>query len=94
LDVDDQQKSAWYRHWVDQGMTALEALLQRHGHGAYCFGESPTLADCCLVPQVANALRMGCEVSRFERVMAIHDHCMGAPAFKLAAPDRQPDFTV
>jgi glutathione S-transferase len=75
-------------------MTALEQLLQRHGHGSYSFGATPTLADCCLVPQVANALRMGCDLSRFERVMSIHNQCQGLAAFKQAAPERQPDFTV
>jgi maleylpyruvate isomerase len=92
LSVTDAQKSTWYKHWVEQGMVALEALLQRHGHGSYCFGDSPTLADCCLVPQVANALRMGCDLDRFELTMAIHRHCLAHPAFIKADPGKQPDY--
>ncbi len=92
LGVDNRQKSAWYQHWVEQGMQALEGLLQRHGQGPYCFGEQPTLADCCLVPQVANALRMGCELEHFERSMAIYRHCLEHPAFIQAAPEQQPDY--
>lgn len=92
LQVSDAQKATWYRHWVDQGLSALEEFLQRYGHGSYSFGEMPTLADCCLVPQVANALRMGCDLERFELVMAIHRHCLEQEAFKQAAPERQSDF--
>ena len=92
LGVTDEQKSAWYRHWVDEGLAAVEALLGRYGQGPYCFGETPTLADCCLVPQVANALRMGCELERFERVMAVYRHCQEQPAFQQAAPVNQPDY--
>ncbi|NQD92537.1 maleylacetoacetate isomerase [Pseudomonas sp. CrR25] len=92
LGVTEEQKAAWYRHWVIEGLAAVEALLTRHGHGSYCFGDTPTLADCCLVPQVANALRMGCELERFELVMAIYRHCQNQPAFQLAAPANQPDF--
>ncbi|WP_025810436.1 maleylacetoacetate isomerase [Pseudomonas chlororaphis] len=92
LGVSVQQKNDWYRHWAEQGIEALESLLQRHGQGSFCFGEQPTLADCCLVPQVANALRMGCDLERCELTLAIHRHCLGHPAFQRAAPDRQPDY--
>jgi maleylacetoacetate isomerase len=94
LGASPEQKSAWYRHWVEQGISALESLLQRHGHGAFCFGEQPTLADCCLVPQVANALRMGCDLERFELTLAIYRHCLQHPAFEQAAPNNQPDYIV
>ncbi len=92
LGVSDAQKSDWYRHWVELGIAALESLLQRHGEPPFCFGDDPTLADCCLVPQVANALRMGCDLERFERTLAIYQHCLRQPAFQLAAPNNQPDF--
>ncbi|MBD1553092.1 maleylacetoacetate isomerase [Pseudomonas typographi] len=92
LGVSAEQKSQWYQHWIEQGMQALETLLARHGHGAYCFGDAPTLADCCLVPQVANALRMGCDLKRFELTLAIYRHCMAHPAFQAAAPENQPDY--
>lgn len=70
----------------------MEALLVRYGVGPYCFGEAPTLADCCLIPQVANAQRMGCDVSQCVRVMDVFEHCNRQAAFQEAAPVRQPDF--
>ncbi|MGE8059429.1 maleylacetoacetate isomerase [Pseudomonas sp. NPDC089547] len=92
LEVGAEDKDRWYAHWVAEGLAALEALLQRHGAGPYCFGEQPTLADCCLVPQVANAERMGCDLQAYPRVMAVYEHCQAQPAFERAAPGRQPDF--
>jgi maleylacetoacetate isomerase len=92
LHVSPEQKDAWYRHWVQDGMTMVEALLQRHGRGAYCFGDAPTLADCCLVPQMANAERMGCDMSPYPRAMAVYAHCNAQPAFQSAMPARQPDY--
>lgn len=92
LGVSAEQKNAWYAHWIREGMTAVETLLQRHGSGAYCFGDAPTLADCCLVPQIANAERMGCDMSAYPRAMAVYAHCQAQPAFQQAAPRNQPDF--
>lgn len=92
LAVSDEQKKVWYAHWVAEGFDAVERLLQRHGSGAYCFGDEPNLADCCLVPQVANALRMGCDLSSFPKVMAVYEHCQQQAAFQQAEPQRQPDF--
>ena len=92
LGVSEADKSAWYAHWVEEGLAAVERLLAAHPRSSYCVGEAPTLADCCLVPQVANAQRMGCDVARFERVMAVVEHCMAQPAFIAAAPRNQPDF--
>jgi maleylacetoacetate isomerase len=94
LGVSDAQKQAWYQHWVAEGLGAAEQLLARHGSGPYCFGEQPTLADCCLVPQVANAQRMGCALGAFPRIQAIHAHCMAQTAFQAAAPANQPDFVA
>lgn len=90
--LSDQQKDSWYQHWVEEGIQALETLLERHGYGRYCFGDEPGLADCCLVPQVANALRMGCNLQRFERTLAIYQVCQAHPAFIQASPRHQPDF--
>jgi maleylpyruvate isomerase len=92
LGASAEQKSAWYAHWVGQGLAAVEELLRRHGSGPYCFGEAPTLADCCLVPQVANAERMGCDMSGFPLVLAVYRHCQAQTAFQRAAPGQQPDF--
>lgn len=92
LGASDEQKNAWYQHWIKEGLTAVE-LLARHGHGPYCFGDAPTLADCCLVPQVANAQRMGCDLSAYPRILRVYEHCNAQPAFQQAAPSRQPDYT-
>jgi maleylacetoacetate isomerase len=92
LGVGEDDKSVWYKHWVDEGLGAVESLLAALPAGQYCVGDTPTLADCCLVPQVANAMRMGCDLSRFERIRAIYEHCVGQPAFQEAAPSNQPDF--
>lgn len=92
LGVSDQQKSEWYTHWINEGFTAVEALLERYGSGKYCFGDQPTLADCCLVPQVANAERMGCDLSAFPNVLDVYQFCQQQPAFQKAAPKAQPDF--
>jgi maleylacetoacetate isomerase len=92
LGVSEADKSAWYKHWVDEGLAAVESLLSRQEAGAFCVGDTPTLADCCLVPQVANAMRMGCDLSRFKRLQAVYQHCMAQPAFIQAAPENQPDY--
>jgi len=94
LEVGEADKAAWYRHWVDEGLGAVESLLAQLPAAAYCVGDAPTLADCCLVPQVANALRMGCDLSRFTRVRAVVEHCMAQPAFIQAAPQNQPDYVA
>jgi maleylacetoacetate isomerase len=97
LGVSPQQKDAWYQHWVAQGMAAVERLLARDGEGRrgpWCFGAQPTLADCCLVPQMANAERMGCDLSPYPRSLAIYRHALEDTAFDLAQPRRQPDYTT
>src|SRR3546814_12376853 len=88
----DDQKNAGYRHWSSEGMATVEALLARHGSSPYCFGAAPTLADCCLVPQIANAQRMGCDLAAYPRAMAVYAHCSRQAAFQAAAPQRQPDY--
>jgi maleylpyruvate isomerase len=92
LKLSAEAKDSWYAYWVAEGLAALEALLQRYGFGPYCFGAQATLADCCLVPQVANAERVGCDLQAYPRVMAVYEHCQAQPAFQRAAPGRQPDF--
>ncbi|KJK20963.1 maleylacetoacetate isomerase [Burkholderiaceae bacterium 16] len=94
LGVSPEQKDAWYRHWVDEGLGAVERLLAQHGRGPWCFGAAPTLADCCLVPQIANAQRMGCDTSGFERAMAVYRHASEHRVFRQAEPQRQPDYTA
>lgn len=90
LQLSDEQKSLWYGHWIAEGFQALEALLP--DHDGWCVGHLPTLADCCLVPQVVNAERMGMDLSAFPRIRRIFTHSQRHPAFQRAAPHLQPDF--
>jgi maleylacetoacetate isomerase len=94
LKVTPAQKNAWYRHWIAVGMAGVERLLGKYGGGPWCFGDSPTLADCCLVPQMANAQRMGCELDAYPLSLAIYRYASGHPAFIAAEPGRQPDFVA
>lgn len=90
--VTEEQKTQWYNHWVHDGLAMAERLLEAHGSGAWCFGDEPTLADCCLVPQMANAERMGCDLSAFPRLLTVYHHALKNEAFQQAQPRVQPDF--
>ena len=82
----------WYRHWIAEGLAACERLALRNGRrGPYCFGPGPTLADVCLVPQLYNARRFGCDLSAYPTLVEIDAACAENPAFAAAHPDRQPD---
>ena len=90
--VSDAQKNAWYRHWVEVGLEAVEAMLADDpGTGVFCHGDTPTRADCCLVPQVFNARRFDCDLGALPTVMRIVGHCEAMDAFQRAAPAAQPD---
>lgn len=92
LGVGEERKLAWYRHWVEEGLQAVEALLAEDpAAGPFCHGDRPTIADCCLVPQVFNARRFGCELAPLTRIRRIAEHCATLPAFIAAAPENQPD---
>ncbi len=92
LHIDDEQKNAWYRHWCEQGLASIETMLASDGRtGKFCYRDTPTLADCCLIPQVANAQRMNCDLSGMPTLMRINDACLALDAFADAAPARQPD---
>jgi maleylacetoacetate isomerase len=92
LHVDDEQKNAWYRHWCEQGLASIETMLASDGRtGKFCYRDTPTLADCCLIPQIANAQRMNCDLSGMPAIMRINDACLALDAFADAAPARQPD---
>ena len=92
LGASEEQKNAWYRHWIGVGMQAVEAMLAGDARtGAFCHGDTPGLADCCLVPQVFNARRFGCDLSAMPTVLRIADTCAGLEAFGRAAPEAQPD---
>ena len=86
------QKDAWYRHWVNEGLLAVETLLAGDPRtGAFCHGGTPGLADCCLVPQVFNARRFACPLDAMPTIRRIVDACEELPAFRNAAPAAQPD---
>jgi len=92
LKVDEDTKNAWYRHWVDAGIAAFDAQLAASPHtGRFCHGDAPTMADVTLVPQIFNARRLECDLSRFETTLRVFDACMALDAFQRAAPSAQPD---
>ena len=79
---------AWYHHWVIEGFEALEAMI---GPGPYACGKDVTVADICLVPQVANARRLKVPLERFPKIVAVDKACLALPAFDRARPENQPD---
>ena len=91
LSIEEPKRDAWYRHWVEEGFRAIESRLAERSGGRYCFGDTPTLADICLVPQVANANRLDVDMSPFPRISAVNATCLAHPGFAAAHPDRQPD---
>ena len=92
LGVSDAAKQDWSRHWIAYGFSALEALLARQpNRGRFCHGDSPGVADCCLVPQVFNARRFGVDMAPFSLIAKIDAACGTVPAFIAAHPAHQPD---
>jgi maleylacetoacetate isomerase len=91
LKVEEEAKNTWYRHWVREGLLAYERELARLPAGTYSHGDTPTLADCCLVPQIFNGQRFNADFSGLDRTMAAFDACMRHPAFQKAQPSNCPD---
>ena len=90
----EDAKNAWYHHWIAVGFEALEARLAGDpASGRFCHGDAPGLADCCLVPQVANARRFKCDLAPYPTLAAIDASCRALEAFQRALPERQPDAT-
>jgi maleylacetoacetate isomerase len=94
LKVEEAQRTAWIQHWLGAGLNSMERLLvEKDPTGKFCHGDSPTVADICLVTQVTPAQLFKTDTAAYPRVMRIYDHCMTIPAFAEAHPRKQPDFT-
>lgn len=86
--LDESAANKWYRHWVVEGFTALESMV---GHDDYCYGNEPTLADICLIPQFYNARRFNIDLTAFPKLCQIEANCLQIEAFKQAQPEAQAD---
>jgi maleylacetoacetate isomerase len=92
LGLDEEQRNAWYRHWIGAGLPAVEAMLAGHPQtGRFCHGDMPGLADAFLIPQVANAVRYECPLDGYPTIRRITEECLKLPAFDRAQPHLQPD---
>mgnify|MGYP000592670710 CR=1 FL=1 len=93
MGVDYDKRRAWYEHWMSFGFKAVESLLaNKDDTGAFCFGDKPTLADVCLVPQVWNASKYGIDLSAYPTVRRIYRTCQTLSAFQAGAPETQADL--
>lgn len=90
LKVSDDDKNRWYRHWVETGLEAVERQLAA-APARYCHGDAPTIADCCLVPQIFNAQRFECRTEHVPHVMRVFEACMAHDAFSKTQPSACPD---
>jgi maleylacetoacetate isomerase len=90
LKVEEEAKNTWYRHWVRTGLESFERQLALLPASTYCFGDTPTMADCCLVPQIFNGQRFNTDFSGLPRTMAAFEACMALPAFQQAQPSACP----
>ena len=91
LKVEEEAKNAWYRHWCREGLLAFEKQLNQLPAATFCFGNTPTLADLCLVPQIFNAQRFQVNFDGLTRTLAAYEACMALPAFQNAQPSACPD---
>lgn len=92
LQLGDEAVRAWQIHWISTGLAALERRLAAEpGTGRFMHGDTPTLADCCLVPQCYASRRFGVDTAAFPTLAAIEQRCLELAAFQAAAPERQPD---
>lgn len=88
LGVSEDAKDEWYRHWVTEGLTALEEMAKPHA-GAFLFGDAPTIADVCLVPQLYNARRFSVPLTDYPTLRRADETASAHAAFAAAHPDRQ-----
>lgn len=88
----EESAFGWSRHWIETGFDAYEATIATDPKtGAFSHGDSPTMADLCLIPQVFNAARFKVDMKRYPTIQRIYDTCMRLPAFDAAQPAKQPD---
>lgn len=80
----------WPKSFIADGLVAFE-IVAKDTAGEFCIGDSPTIADCCLIPQLASARRFGVDITKHDLLLGIEGRCLAMPAFLNAAPDRQPD---
>ena len=86
------ERDGWVRHWIVEGFRAMEEMLRDHpSTGTFCDGDMPTLADCCMVPQIYNARRFGIDMTPYPSMVRIEQACLELPAFDAARPESQPD---
>jgi len=90
LGQSEEQVNSWYRHWVADGLQKFEAQMKGEA-GTFCHGDAPTMADCCLVPQIFNAKRFQCDLAPYPATLRAFEACMKLEAFDRAQPSRQPD---
>lgn len=92
LGVSDEQRDTWYANWIHEGFRAAEILANEHSDdGPFVFGDSLTIADCCLIPQIYNARRFEVPLHDYPRLVAIDAHCNSLSEFAAAIPEQQPD---
>ena len=92
LGQSQEQIDSWYRHWIADGLAKLEAeLASGRTTGKFCYQDKPTMADCCLVPQIFNAKRYNSDLFPYPTTMRVIDACMNLEAFDRAQPSKQPD---
>jgi maleylacetoacetate isomerase len=91
--VPQDARNVWVQHWIGEGFAALETLLNEPATGIFCHGDSPMLADCCLIPQVYNARRFGVDMAAFPAISRIEATCLALPAFADTRPEVQPDVS-
>ncbi len=89
--IADAARDAWYAHWINEGFRSAELTAAAH-EGPFVFGDRPTLADCCLIPQIYNARRFSVPLDAYPALVAVDAHCNTLPAFDVARPENQPDF--
>ena len=86
--ANDAAKAAWNRHFIELGLRAVEERLARDAAAShFCHGDTPTHADCCLVPQLYNAVRWGCDLSGMPTLLRVRDNCLALEAFQRAMPE-------